>query len=416
MTELEYVEIEGFKGLEYVEFEPTDINLITGRNNTGKTSFLEAVDLLFTPKRITDFGDNLGHVINNRYETGNLGAETRASDIEISLEHPSPSEARKYFSEVVLEKVEYNLQFNSPPFDDAEETGLKDEIDEIVQRSVEKQLTQESIAELREEILVLSISGSKFPYLLGGDQSKAILKTAWEEVRKNLGQREELDSILVISNEALVGYLDFGSEDVELGLETGKLHLVSPENRGSVTFIESINLAEGIERKGDDREPIKIDDIGDFVKEKGIVDDLKTFTLESLIFEDENGEKEQVPYDFMGDGFKSIVGLLWELMDDDVENEIVLIEEPETHMHPGYVTELVHFLIDLARDEDIQFFITTHDHDFIRDFFTDMPEEKRDYLEDEFSLVKMDDFGADVSTYEEAEHQLKDLHLDLRGI
>ena len=55
MTELEHVEIEGFKGLEHVEFEPTDINLVTGRNNTGKTSFLEAIDLLYNPDSATDF-------------------------------------------------------------------------------------------------------------------------------------------------------------------------------------------------------------------------------------------------------------------------------------------------------------------------------------------------------------------------
>lgn len=56
MTELEHIEIEGFEGLEHVEFEPSDINLITGRNNTGKTSFLEAVDLLFNPSKFNKFG------------------------------------------------------------------------------------------------------------------------------------------------------------------------------------------------------------------------------------------------------------------------------------------------------------------------------------------------------------------------
>jgi AAA15 family ATPase/GTPase len=334
MTELEYVEIEGFKGLEYVEFEPTDINLITGRNNTGKTSFLEAVDLLFNPDRITDFGDNLDHVINNNYEKSDINAETDTSNVEIGLENPFLSEARKHFATAVLEGVEYNLQFDDSTFHDDDATTIENEIDEIVQRNVEQQSNRESTAELQEEILVLSICGDEFPYLLGGDQSRAILKTAWEAVRKNLDQNAELDSVFMTSNELLVGYLDFDSEEVQIGLGAGTLHLKSPEARGSTTFIESTDLTQGIEKTEDDGGPIKIDDIGDFIRKKEIVDDLKTFTLNNLIFEGENGEKEQVPYDFMGDGFKSIVGLLWKLMDDDVENKIVLLEEPETHMHP----------------------------------------------------------------------------------
>jgi len=100
-----------------------------------------------------------------------------------------------------------------------------------------------------------------------------------------------------------------------------------------------------------------------------------------------------------------------------VENEIVLLEEPDTHMHAGYVREVVYFLIDLAREEDVQLFITTHDSDFINDFFTEnLTDEEEAYLEDEFSLLRMEEDGAVVEDYETARENLKDLHLDLRGI
>lgn len=161
---------------------------------------------------------------------------------------------------------------------------------------------------------------------------------------------------------------------------------------------------------------IKTDEIGDFLREKQIVDNLKTFTLDSLVFEPDDGEKYSVPFDQMGEGFRAIVGLLWELLDDDLP-EVVFLEEPSTHMHPGYVRELVYFLVDLAREEDVQLFLTTHDSDLLNDLFTDnLTEEEVSFLESEFRLVQMQDGTADVMEYREAEHTLEELMLDLRGI
>lgn len=38
MNRFERIEVSGFKGLTSIDFAPGDINLITGRNNIGKTS------------------------------------------------------------------------------------------------------------------------------------------------------------------------------------------------------------------------------------------------------------------------------------------------------------------------------------------------------------------------------------------
>lgn len=161
---------------------------------------------------------------------------------------------------------------------------------------------------------------------------------------------------------------------------------------------------------------IKEDDIGDFLRDKQILDNLKSFSLDHLVFDPEDEEKYSVPFDQMGEGFKAIVGILWELLDDDLP-EVVFLEEPDTHMHPGYVRELVYFLIDLAREEDIQLFVTTHNNDFLNDLFVDnLTDEEVEFLEDEFRLIQMQDGAADVMDYREAEHTLEELVLDLRGV
>ncbi|MFC7082389.1 ATP-binding protein [Halorussus caseinilyticus] len=427
MTELEHVEIEGFKGLEYVEFEPTDINLITGRNNTGKTSLLEAVDLLFEPVNLQEFDDNLDSVINTKFDSAEISGESDSASFEANIRKPSLSEAENLFFEIASNTGGFQMSLAQFTTDEKSEVPSEEKADaprqiyENIRNSlvdaIREKLVREPTEGLRDEILILSTADREYPCFLSGKRSTTLIRDILEDVVDEFRGSEKIDNLGFYHNQrGPRGYFEFSSRRVELGLPPRNTFVERPTPTNLTTFIKSTATTDDIKRTDDNQESVKIDDIGDFIQERDIVDNLKSFSLDTLIFETEDGEKEPIPFDFMGDGFKAIVGLLWELMDDDVENQIVLIEEPENHMHPGYVLKLVHFLIDLARDENVQFFITTHDHDFIKDFFADMPDEKRDYLEDEFSLVKMDDFGAEVLDYETAEHDLKDLHLDLRGI
>ena len=50
MTKLEWIEIENFRGISHLMYEPKQINLLVGKNNSGKTSVLEAIYLRLTGK------------------------------------------------------------------------------------------------------------------------------------------------------------------------------------------------------------------------------------------------------------------------------------------------------------------------------------------------------------------------------
>lgn len=423
MTELEYVEIEGFKGLEYVEFEPTDINLITGRNNTGKTSFLEALSLNCSPKEIERFNTDLSKVVNVHSDESKI--RTKKSDLQIY--YPPEQNTANYLTTALADLFAHSVHWQHTIYsfenDDTYPEWVEDERIENVFRDVASRTIRSAprdlFPDLKKTCIILEIDGKSYPYVLLGNTKDELLSLAHEEMEQTLNENFEEFTVESSPRRLILKKGSRETERLTFDFGTGAISdgrfLTTPPSSEKIQRIDSgIDLVD-VHQISKEENAIKIDDIGDYVKETELVDNLKTFNLDYLVLE-EDGEKHNIPYDFMGDGFKSIVGLLWELI-DDVENEIVLLEEPETHMHPGYVREVVYFLIDLAREEDVQLFITTHDSDFINDFFTEnLTDEEEAYLEDEFSLLRMEEDGAVVEDYETARENLKDLHLDLRGI
>jgi AAA15 family ATPase/GTPase len=434
MTELEHIEIEGFKGLEHVEFEPTDINLITGRNNTGKTSFLEAIETSRDIEEIRQFGEKASAIVKRGFSEAIVKTTTELGTNHFVVRPASAEEKAQSLREAFTRHLQSSFMIGGKRERTTDRISIAsyrvsqtehEEIDDQFQETISKVATR-AVSEVPDSLsgvhVVVELNGQEYPYIYfdkGGWRLKTEIFAILEDVLlEDFGEElveEHPDSYVVEDpeNEDRVVEFDMNS----LRTFNRGLFLKDPPDSGTVKAIISERMAETIEGADSEDDAVRVDDIGDFIKEKDIVDQLKTFSLDTLIFETEGGEKEPVPYDFMGDGFKSMVGLLWKLMDDEVKNEVVLIEEPETHMHPGYIREVVYFLIKLAREEDIQLFITTHDSDFINDFFTEnLTDEEEAYLEDEFSLLRMEEDSAVVEDYETASENLKDLHLDLRGI
>ena len=67
----------------------------------------------------------------------------------------------------------------------------------------------------------------------------------------------------------------------------------------------------------------------------------------------------------------------------------ILIEEAETHMYSGYVSNIARTLTEIPQ-KDIRLSITTHNIDFVESFVTD-PVQKSysDHLKKEFKLIQL---------------------------
>lgn len=406
MTRLTGVTVEGFKGIDRIEFNPGSLNVVTGRNNSGKTSLLEALQLSYDPSTIARFGPNLDTLINHQFRRGIIKAETTETVRNLSLSSSNEDAIPEYLATAFQEHLVAEWK-------SAQEEVSDDQIKEIVDDKLSKaigNLTGSSrLTEISEETVVIEVNDEIYPYIYYGPEIGELYSYIDNETRDTIQRSvaEESEEAQTLKLKVPLWSSPTDGEFVNEG----------PSSLGSTKFVDFTQSASSLTFDTDDADPVKVDNIGDFLREKGIVDDLKTFDVDHLVFEPDEGNKYSVPFEFMGEGFKTIVGVLWELMDEEEEWDIVLLEEPETHMHPGYVRELVYFLVELTREEGVQLFVTTHNNDFLNDFFdANFSDEEWNFLKEEFRLLQLQDGTADVMNYSEAKEDLRDLKLDLRGL
>lgn len=399
---LENLIIKNFKGIDSLEFKPKSINLIVGKNNTGKTSILESIDLLFNPQHIRQhYNRHFSKLINVLSEYSEIKGTLKDKETIVKFKKPDMQLISSEFKNRLVEVLKVDVIKTGMAFTEE----IEREINEILKTA----LDDEMLSELSKETVLLVADKKEETYSSLTIKMFNVSQKISELVSKNLHKKFHIKldkrSILNFSiPQAIVGF------PVSIGRE---------DETSNVICMASLKLS-GQEEIGSE-EAIKIHEIEERIKEYKLLNNLEKFDLNFLLFK--YGEKtEAIPYDFMGDGFKSMVGFLWKLP-SDVKNKIVLLEEPETKMHPGYIKQLIQFIIKFSKETGTQFFITSHSIDFIELFLEeDLSEKEKDYLEKEFLLLRMEkdqDTNAIVpyiSKYEEAKSEKNQLFMDLRGL
>ena len=419
MAHVERVSVEGFKKIEASSVEPGQFTVVTGRNNAGKTSLLEAIRLGCEPETLRRF--RVGPITLGRDRSSQPGisslirrGSSRAvvettidgASERLGLRTASESRAREEVTEVVVDLLE--RRFDGDGSLTAELQGEQTRATSLDLREV----TADSLAgldtEVSDYVTAVSDGGREYLAISNADIVSSVTFSLIEGELVDRLDRDSLQRLGVRHSNTETSSVTTAS-NLARGLDT--FPDGAPDTRLSTKFV-----THGTTVDADEDDPVKTDDIGDFLREKEILPELKTFTLDSLIFDPDDGEKYAVPFEQMGEGFRAIVALLWELLADDLP-EVVFIEEPTTHMHPGYVREVVYFLIRLAMEEDVQLFVTTHSNDFLNDLFAEnLREEEVEFLAEEFRLFQMQDGDAKTLDYREAEQSLEELMLDLRGL
>ncbi len=120
-----------------------------------------------------------------------------------------------------------------------------------------------------------------------------------------------------------------------------------------------------------------------------------------------------MPLSSMGDGFKTLLKLSF--MAPLIKNGIVLFEEPETSMHPGYLNILAREII--SSSEHSQIFISTHSLELVEHLLEKA--EKSDKIES-IKIIRLRRLSEgyierEICSGKDAAEEMEMIKTDLRG-
>lgn len=403
---------------------------------------MESIDLLFNPENIRKFESHIDSLINVNHSTCSISCKYRTSSQaslaefdgangslpnvhtrELGLREPTERELMDFFVESVLSIISNSPQsqhyidrFQQEKLLENDEEEISDIIIDTLHSAVNNLSSRDLIPRLRGNAIVISVNGEEFPFIYLGDY--------YSEIQSYIVDTAKNKLISSIESDLQDDFIE-REEQIDRALKDkliprfGSGRFVDgkpPQINGVKLLSGSIPLSQSDINQNSENAAVRLSDIKDYMNENSITENLETLSTDQLVFK-EDGEKDQIPYNFMGSGFQAITGLLWELSDPNRSGDVLLLEEAETHMHPGYISKLVYRLIEVTMSKNIQIFATTHNIDFIRSFFSEnIQEQELSYLENEFKLLQLSDPIEQVYDYDQAQHHLEELQLDLRGL
>jgi len=422
------------------------VNIITGRNNAGKTSLLQSVDIQFNPGNLLRYEGKVGKLIRNQCGPSKIEIEYKPSQPTIDdfrigeglektshlqIRKPKNSELVDIFTQAIEQVLDLNREY---PYNISESQKAKIIGDSDLDLSrISANALRESVSDLPEKKIIAEAEGSavilelgdeEFPYIYLGDFYNKIRGEIIESAIRRV-----MDKIEVQTKEVSeVSDSDFQQLAEQLRSRfhaaliprfgSGWFVKNEPEKTSGVRYVEDVAVSPNEIDLNKERNAVKAAKIERYLKENKIIDDLEDFSFGQIVFQkDEEEDPTTVPFDFMGEGFKNLVGVLWELYSQQNEEQVLLLEEPENHMHPGYVEQMAEHLVNISRKNGRQIFLSTHNLDFIKSFFSPhVKGENEDFLREEFQLIQLRDDLNRQFDYDRAENKVEMLDVDLRGI
>ena len=403
--EIKNVEIIGYKGISDLKFNPKKLNILVGKNNTGKTSVLQAIDLLFNNSHIMSKNmESYFNIYSKKPIT--ISANTDKKNKKTIIREASEVEI---VNEFVSDLINNFLRAISDKEIIKSKLFIKEELEKIVIKEIDDKFRKFL---LKNSLVLKNEEDKEFFYydlpLQDDEKIESLIKSLVKYIQQILDNKKELDLRLRPIYYLTMRYM----------IQDKRVKIHDKE------IIFSYDLLKNLEdedifskRKPEDSE--RLHKIELIIKENNLISNLESLDFDNVLFSTQDGIKGH-SFNFLGDGFKSIIGLLWNFLDAK-ENSIILLDEPESHMHPGYIEQLIKFIIDFSKKSNIQFFITTHSSDVLEIILSEnLAEDEISYVKKELNILKMDKIKNSITLaesldYNTAKETKEDLLLDLRG-
>lgn len=384
------------------EFSP--ITVLVGRNNTGKSAFLEAVALASTAEAgwIDAFETDVLETIIKRRGGWSY------SSMMIKLNRPKAT--IRLSGNNVRGNLEILRDIEGLPEDLLNKIAeyLNDRADSIIQLTVNR-LTR------------------RYPEEESG-RMVARIKTHEDNIRSAFLR-------LLRENEAFIFYKDEIHQTIDYALILGnkverviweELERIIPSRYLILPHIDEIirstpraqsktilmltasveylkKLQRNLLRTGE------LLNLIDFMRKKiSYFRDLREIEDKFVVFLE--GFKEPIPLDAMGDGFCAQLIILSTIL--MAKDGIILMEEPEIRLHPGFMSAVAEQIAKAAARKEGQFIISTHSLDFLR--FLLETDAKLIKVIRMFLIEKTGEIDYEILSGEEALERMRDLEEDLR--
>ncbi len=81
------------------------------------------------------------------------------------------------------------------------------------------------------------------------------------------------------------------------------------------------------------------------------------------------GGRKEIPLTSLSSGERNIIVLYFSLIFRDINDKVILIDEPENSMHPAWLNTMMDDMLEMARNKNIQIIIATHSPSFIGNYW-----------------------------------------------
>lgn len=347
------INIENFRGIKSLNINDFEnLNMFIGDNGTNKTSILEALNYAFSPSFLsgrikhTDFyeGTDGPIKIEVKFERsfkvklpdGYATQEVECNKISLTIAKRQRKSPGKVLSDLVT--IEHIVLPISKPREDAE-GNLK--------WSVKRK--KGSDFEFGKRLLSFNIFESEeIPraFYFNKERDKQLYKgfnTSFSAVTDDFNwrfQKKISDPQLSNTDDNLFN------------------HISNVENK----IVELAEVDKHEVKKELDK---RIESFGLDIIDFSFIDRATPF---DQLFISKNFKKLNIPVKYLGSGIEMIYSLLFldTLASLSREKLIILIDEPELHLHPNLQEKLANYLFNLSQDEKYQIFFTTHSPIFFK--------------------------------------------------
>lgn len=391
---LDSISIGNIKPVEQLDVDASQINLLVGRNNTGKTTILDSIAWACEPRLLEHERDYpIQEIIHKGHDTAQITLSGRP-ERDLSVKRPS--------AEDIIARIHDNLD-REDEFIDFLDVDDPDTFRETVKQNVSA-LPPEMLEVVGTNMLYLAENGE----ILINKQANALRAEHYEELFHELTRSTPVTEDHKLPQLVLV-------EELLFGTRFGQQHDASVD--GPVYVKDFRRRQRAITDSKDSKRALRrVEEALQETIQPGLD---RIYVDQSGVTEVGFDSGEIIDFGLLGDGLKSLIVLLHQVYTNSERHDIILLDEPGTHMHAGYVHEFVRLLAVYAREADAQFFISTHNRDII-EAFLDTDDELSGFLADAFTLTRLEHFNdsiiASQEAYESAETSYHDVLLDLRGI